>query len=196
MDKFAFHFENNETQGVRKYARLFLGITFVLTCNFFSSCKDENCVSTFNNDLLVSLMQADTLENGNVVFKALDTLFFEVRAVGNESVLYDYEDKVKKLVLPVNPAEDMTTFEFYMIDSVRTDTISTDPINIQKIYYKNPVPHILSVSYRRATRVISEICGVEIVYVRLKVDENTFQGVNVVRDQLSRFNLVNIEVLL
>jgi hypothetical protein len=182
-------------QGVKKYFRFFLGLTFILACTFFSSCKDENCVSTFNNDLLVSLLQTDTLENGNVVFKALDTLFFEVKAVANESVLYDFEDKVSKLVLPVNPAEDMTTFEFYMIDSVRTDTISMDPINIQKTYYKNETPHVLSVSYRRGTRLLSEDCGVEIVYVRLKVDATTFSGINVVNDRLSRFNLVNIEVL-
>lgn len=182
-------------QGVRRYFRFFLGITFILACTFFSSCKDEDCVSTFNNDLLVSLMQADTLENGDVVNKSIDTLFFEVRAAGNNSIFYDYEDKVSKLVLPVNPAEDMTTFEFYMIDSVRIDTISMDPINIQKTYFKNETPHVLSVSYRRGTRILSEDCGVEIVYVRLRVDATTFSGTNVVSEQLSRFNSVNIEVL-
>jgi hypothetical protein len=53
---------------------------------------------------------------------------------------------------------------------------------------------LLSVSYRRGTRIISEDCGVEIVYIRLKVDSTTFSGINVVREQLSRFNSVNIEV--
>ncbi len=181
-------------QGVRIYKRIFIGFTFVLASYFLSSCKDEDCVSLFNNDLLVSLMQADTLENGSVVLTSLDTLFFEVKAAGSDSILYDYDDKVSKLVLPVNPATDITTFEFYMIDSVRTDTISMNPINIQNIYYKKAIPHLLSVSYRRGTRIISEDCGVEIVYIRLKVDSTTFPGINVVREQLSRFNSVNIEV--
>jgi hypothetical protein len=70
-----------------------------------------------------------------------------------------------------------------------------NPINIRKTYYKKQIPHLLSVSYRRGTRLLSEDCGVEIVYVRLSVDESTFPGFNVVRDQLSRFNAVNIEVL-
>jgi hypothetical protein len=181
-------------QKVRKYIRFFLWIAAIFTCNFFSSCKDEDCVSILNNDLLVNLLHTDTLENGNIIFEKLDTMFYEVKAAENDSIFYSVDQTVSKLVLPVNPAKDMTIFEFYMIDSVRTDTLSTNPINIQKTYYRNPVPHILSVSYLRITRVISEDCGIEIGYARINVDETTFDSVNVVKNRLSRLNDVNIEV--
>ncbi len=169
---------------------------FLLGLASFFSCQTEDCFSIFNNDLLVDFKETDTLENGRVTFSALDTMFYEIRAVGNDSVLYSLKRTAKTIVLPVNPAEDQTTFEFYTIAAITYDTISVDPPVVDIIFTPNPIPYTMSVSYRRITRVISEPCGVEIGYISLKVDETSFGIANVVRERLSRFNSVNIEIFL
>lgn len=161
----------------------------------FFSCQTEDCISLFNNDLLVDFIQVDTLENGTIVTSRIDTTFYEIRAVDNDSLLYSLKNTSTTLNLPVNPAADQTTFEFYTIASIRYDTISQNPIDVDTIYTVNPEPHNLSVSYRRVSRIVTEPCGVEIAFVSLEVNETSFELTRTVRDRLSRFNEVNIEVL-
>ena len=166
----------------------------IVSGNLFFSCQNENCVSVFNNYLLVGFINADTLETGEIEFHENDTIFYSVTAIGNDSVFYDKNDIVSTLTLPVNPALGLTTFKLEMIDSIRYDTLSFDPIVIDTTYYINPTPHTITVSYDRRQRIISEECGVEIAYTNLKVEEISFPTSNLTEDKFSRFNEVNIEV--
>jgi hypothetical protein len=181
-------------QGVRRSYRLLFWSAIIVGSNLIFSCQNEDCVSTFNNHLLVGFFDLDTLENGSIEQTPLDTVFYEIVALGNDSIFYNPDTVMSTLTLPVDPSGDMAAFELYMIESISYDTLSVDPLSVTKVYYKNPNPHRISVSYRRVTRVISEDCGVEIQYVNLKVDEITFSNALLVEDKLSRFNEANIEV--
>jgi len=172
----------------------FLTILLVVG-GIFYSCKNEDCVSIYNNYLLIDLIKADTLNSGKIEFHPIDTVFYTVIAIGNDSVFYDSTDVVKSLILPVNPSTGSTSYRLQMIDSIRTDTISFDPIITSKKYFVNPTPHVISVSYVRGEKIISEDCGVEISYTHLNVDDTTFPVTHMVDNKLSRFNEVNIEIL-
>lgn len=158
------------------------------------SCQTEDCVSVFNNYLLVGFIEADTTELGDITFNEKDTVFHSVKAVGNDIIYYDRNTIASTLVLPVNPAENVTSFELVMYDSITIDTVSFDPVIIDTMYFINPRPNIITVSYEQRQRVITEDCGVEIGYINLNVDEITFPETYLVNDRLSRFNEVNIEV--
>lgn len=192
MDKFAFHFEMlfMPVEKRRSYKFIFWAIV-MLGGNLFFSCQNEDCTSIYNNYLLVSFKNANTQD-------PVDTIFYSVTAEGNDSVFYDSTDVVSELTLPVNPAEGFTTFNLQMIDSIRYDTLSLDPIIIDTIFYVNPTPHIITVSYNRSERIISEDCGVEIGYTNLYLEEISFPSFNLENDKLSRLNEiideVNIEV--
>lgn len=195
MDKFAFHFEMLlMPEGKRSVYKFIFWTIVIVSGNIFFSCQNENCVSVFNNYLLVGFVDADTLESGDIEFPKKDTLFYSVTAIGNNSVFYDKNDVVSTIALPVNPALGSTTFHLEMIDSIRYDTLSLDPIVIDTTYYINPTPHTITVSYDRKQRIISVECGVEIAYRNLKVEEISFPTSNLTEDKLSRFNEVNIEV--
>lgn len=185
--------------GVSRSNRLFFWLILIVASNLFFSCKDEDCVSIFNNHLLVALVEPDTLETGEIRFNKKDTLFYAVRAIGNDSTFYGPDTIVSTLTLPVDPAGEMTTFELYMVDSISSDTVSLNPLIIRKTYHPNVNPHIISVSYNRFTRVITEECGVEIGFVRLKIDEITFPIYRLKEERLSRLevrneDIVNIEI--
>lgn len=192
MDKFAFHLEMlfMPTEKNRSNKYIFWAIV-MLGGNLFFSCQDEDCISIYNNYLMVSFKNANTQD-------PVDTIFYSVTAEGNDSVFYDSTDVVSELTLPVNPAEGFTTFNLQMIDSIRYDTLSLDPITIDTIFYVNPTPHIITVSYNRSKRIISEDCGVEIGYTNLYLEEISFPSFNLENDKLSRLNEiideVNIEV--
>ena len=171
----------------RTYKIIFWSIIF-LSGQLFYSCANEDCLSIFNNHLLVGFIQADTLENGDIVFDEADTLFYSVRAIGNDSTFYDADTIVSTLTLPVNPAANQTRFELTMLDSIGRDSLNNP------IYYINPVPHIIDVSYTRGQRIITEDCGVEIGYGNVNLDEITFPTTILVEDRLSRLNEVNVEV--
>ena len=142
----------------------------------------------------VGFFDADTLETGEIVVEEIDTAFYAVIANGNDSVFYDPNTRASVFTVPVDPADDMTAFEFYMIDSVATDTISDNPLEIEVTYFPNPAPYLLDVSYRRVTSVITEDCGVEIIFVRVEVSETTFAGYEIEIDNLNRFNEPNEKV--
>ncbi len=172
---------------------IFWGL-FILGLNLFLSCQNENCVSIANNDLLIGFIRADTLDTGEIIFDEIDTLFYSATADGNDSIIYDKNTVRSTFPFPVNPAKGMTTFHLEMIDSIRYDTLSMDPIQIDTIYYINPTPHTIAVSYDRSQRIISEECGIEIFYTNIKVEEISFPTTNLAENKLSRFNEVNIEV--
>ena len=178
----------------RLYKLLFFTIT-ILGVNLFYSCQKENCFSIFNNYLLVKFEKADTLVNGKIKTSPLDTLFYSVTAVGNDIVFYDKSDVSSIFALPVNPAEDLTTFKLETIDSIEFVYETGSDIPIDTIYFVNPIPHTITVSYERRQRIISEECGIEIAYIKLNVDEITFQAYELVEDKLDRINEdVNIKV--
>lgn len=171
----------------RSYKYFFWSI-LVFSGSLFFSCANEDCISIFNNNLLVSFIDADTLESGKIEFHEIDTLFYSVKAEGNDSVFYTPDTVMSIITLPVDPASDFTAFELIMLDSITYDSLNNP------IYHENPNPHHISVSYRRSERIISEDCGVEIAYTDLKVEEITFKDTVMVDDKLSRLNEVNIEV--
>ncbi len=169
--------------------------TFIfLILILFSSCKNEDCVSSANNYLLVTFLNVDTLENGSISIKGKDTTFYSVTAIGNDLEFYTKALKKDTLKLPVNPAADQTTFQLVMIDSIRYDTLANNPVVLDTIYYLHPKPHVISVSYERKFRVITESCGMEISYHNLAADTITFPSAALITDYLSRFNTTNIEV--
>lgn len=178
----------------RRSFKFIFWLIVILNGSLFFSCANEDCVSVFNNYLLVGFIKTDTLESGQIEFNELDTLFYSVTAIGNDTIFYDKNDIVSTLVLPVDPASGLTSFRLEMIDSIRYDTLSLEPIEIDTIYYVNPIPHTITVSYDRRQRVISENCGVEIAYINLEVEETSFPTTNLAENKLSRFNEVNIEV--
>lgn len=178
----------------RRSVKFIFWVLVILGLNLFLTCQNENCVSISNNDLLVSFINVDTLATGEIIFDEIDTLFYSVTAEGNDSVFYDKNTIQSTFPLPVNPALGMTTFQLEMIDSIRYDTLSMDPIQIDTIYYVNPIPHTIAVSYDRTQRIITEDCGVEIFYTNIKVEEISFPTTNLAEDKLSRFNEVNIEI--
>ncbi len=182
-----------EEQG-RFYHLIFLWM-IILGGSIFFSCQNEDCVSIYNNDLLVGFLQADTLEDGRIQFNEIDTVFYTVRAVGNDTIYYDSTDVESLFVLPVDPAAILTTFQFEVIDSITYDTLSFDPVVINTIYHLNPEPHFLTISYDTRERIISEDCGVEISYSNVSVEETSFPFTNVVDNKLSRFNEVNVEII-
>jgi hypothetical protein len=179
---------------VIKSFRFIFWSAIILISNLIFSCQNEDCVSTFNNELLVGFYESDTLENGSVEMSEKDTVFYAIVADGNDSIFYSVDDVNSVFKVPVNPAADMTSFEFYMIDSIGYDTLSLDPLEVEVTFFPDPVPHILEVDYRRFTRVISEDCGVEIGYVGLDVRESTFSSYSIESDRLTRFNESNDKV--
>ena len=174
-------------QGVIKSYRLFFWLAIIIFSNLLFSCKNEDCFSIFNNDMLISFNVADTLDTGEIITEAIDTMFYAIVADGNDSIFYGPETRASLFMLQVDPAAEYTSFEFYMIDSVATDTISQDPLVIEATYFPNPIPHQMDIIYRSGTRVITEDCGVEIGYVGLDVSETTFPGYEIERDILDRF---------
>lgn len=158
----------------------------VLIGSVFFSCTSEDCVSTFNNYLLVGFFEEKINQAGE--HPKIDTVFYSVKADGNEVEFYTPGTTVSLLTLPVNPADNITSFELTMLDSISYDSLNNP------IYHINPNPHYITVSYNRSQRIISEDCGVEIAYSKLKINEITFDSTNLVEHNLSRFNEVNIEI--
>ena len=196
MDKFAFHFEKQFMAPDKTfYFKIMTGLMLSAVVFLSDACKNEDCVSVFNNDLLVSFITTDTLEDGKVEIHPKDTVFYSIVAEGNDTVFYDKNDTRSIFALPVNPAGEATKFIFQVIDSIRYDTLSLDPLEIDTLYFLNPDPHILSVSYVRRERIITEDCGVEIGYFDIEITGTTFPDATVVADRLDRFNEANIEIL-
>lgn len=166
----------------------------VLSLNWFVACQSEECVSIYNNYLFVGFVKSDTLENGKIELNPLDTVFYSVTAEGNDSVFYDQSIVTSFLKLPVNPSAEFTSFKFEMIDSIGYDSLL-----MRNIYYINPTPHTISVSYHRGERIIVDDCGIEISYSKLTLVDSTFQNTLLLNDKLSRLNDINdkfnIEVL-
>jgi len=179
----------------RRSYRFIFWLIILIGGGIFFSCANEDCISIFNNHLLVGFVKIDTLESGEIIIEDVDTVFYKVTALGNDSILYAPDTVVRSvLTLPVDPAGEQTSFRLEMLDSISYDTLSYDPIVIDTVFHVNPVPHIITVSYNRRERIISEDCGVEITYTSLQVDEITFPTTILVDDKLSRLNDVNIEV--
>ena len=178
----------------RSSNRCSIWFVVIFSGGIFFSCANEDCVSIYNNYLLVGFVDADTLDSGEIEFHEIDTVFYSITAVGNDTIFYDSTDVASTFVLPVNPAADLTTFIFEVIDSVTYDTISFDPVEVETKYFINPNPHSIIVSYDRRQKIIAEDCGTEISYLNLDIEETSFSTTSIVDNKLSRFNEVNIEV--
>jgi hypothetical protein len=173
----------------RRTSGLIFWLIGIFIGQLFFSCANEDCVSIFNNNLLVGFIDADTLETGDIVFSDADTIFYSIKAEGNDSIYYDPDSPSSSLItLPVDPAGLNTKFELTMLDSISYDSLNNPT------YHVNPNPHIISVSYTRGQRIITEDCGVEIGYSGLKIEEISFNTTMMVDDKLSRLNEVNIEI--
>jgi hypothetical protein len=187
IDKFAFQLEIQTMPFANRRTIIFIFFgLFIMSA--LVSCQTENCLSTFNNYLLVGFVKTDTLEDGTVAYAEADTMFYSVTAVGNDSVFYDPGDEGSSFVLPVNPAENFTSFRFEILDSIAYDSLDN-----REIYYVNPTPRVLTVGYRRSERIITEDCGIEISFTQLQINESDFRD-SLINNSLSRFNKVNIEV--
>ncbi len=158
------------------------------------ACKNENCISVRNNELLIRFLKADTTNTGEVTVSDLDTVFMRIMAAGSDTVFYDSMDEASVFRLPVDPSATFTAFRFDVLDSIVYDTVSTEPLDIDTIYYESGRTHILEVNYEKRYRVISEDCGAEISYWNLTIDTISFPFYQQVEDQLSRFNEANIEI--
>lgn len=173
---------------IKSYKCIFWSLA-LLNGSLLFSCANEDCISIFNNHLLVGFVNADTLETGEIVFNEIDTVFYSVTAAGNDSIFYEADTLIRSiLTLPVDPASELTSFRLDMLDSITYDSLNNPT------YYVNPNPHFITVSYDLRQRIISEDCGVEIGYTNLLVEDITFPTHILVENKLSRLNEVNIEV--
>ena len=187
MDKFAFHVEMlcMTVQNSRSSRSIFWVFNFFVGSIFFS-CANEDCVSIANNYYLVGFFESELNNQGE--YPKIDTLFYSVTADGNDVVFYDPDTSVSVLSLPVNPSADRTSFELIMLDSISKDSLNNP------VYHINPNPHYITVNYKRSQRIISEECGVEINYSKIKIEEITFEDTLLVSDRLSRLNEANVKV--
>lgn len=171
----------------RPYSFIFWVIV-IIGGNLFYSCQDEECLSVYNNYLVVQFFDADTLVNGKVEYHPVDTFFYSITAIGNDLTFYNQDSVLSAFNLPVNPASNFTTFILETIDSIAYDTLSHDPLEIEKIYYVNPTPETITVSYNTSERIITEDCGVEIAYTNVYLEEISFPSFDLINDDLSRLN--------
>lgn len=200
MDKFAFHLETlfMPAKKRKSYTFIFWAI-IILGGNLFYSCQDEDCLSVYNNYLVVEFFKADTLVSGKIDYHPVDTFFYSITATGNDLIFYNQDSVFSRFKLPVDPASNFSTFILKTIDSIAYDTLSHDPLEIEKIYYPNPIPETITVSYKRSQSIITEECGVEIAYTNVYLEEISFPSFNLKNDNLSRLNEqlkdeVNVEV--
>ena len=186
LDKFAFHLEKRfmSTEKTQSFKIFFL--LLVVFGGLFFSCANEDCVSVATNYYQIAFFDSEPNSSGN--FPSIDTLFYSVVADDNDYSYYGPDTTVSVLSLPVNPAADMTSFELTMLDSISYDSLNNP------IYHVNPNPHYVTLQYRRSQRIISEACGVEIFYTKIKIDQITFEDTVVVADRISRLNDANVEV--
>lgn len=173
-------------EGNTRLYKYFFWLIIVFGGGLFFSCANEDCISISNNYYLVGFFDSEPNTAGE--YPKIDTLFYSVKADGNDVVFYTPDTSVSVLSLPVNPAADKTSFELIMLDSITYDELNNP------IYHINPNPHQITVSYRRSERIITEDCGVDITYTNLVVDEITFMDTIIVNNKLSRLNETNIEV--
>jgi hypothetical protein len=162
-------------------------VALALLVAIIVSCKTEDCVSVANNDFLIEFYETDSTELKEVTFTY-------IRALDNDSIFYDMDDSDNFYALPVNPAADITTFIFQVLDSVKYDTIQLDPVVIDTILYLKETPDTIEVDYKRTQRIITVDCGAEISYNIDTLNINTFSGYTIENKDLSRFNDVNVKV--
>ena len=151
------------------------------------ACETEDCVSIANNDLLITFYGSDSV--------TLKEVFFDyVTAEGSDSIFYSRSKPASSYSFPVNPAADETLFYLQIIDSVRIDTITLDPLDLDTVYVLRDQVDTLGIEYFRKQPIITEDCGVEISYLNIAVESNSFTGDEVVNASLSRLNNVNIKI--
>lgn len=152
----------------------------------FPACETENCVSVANNDMQVRFYESDSTTSRRVRFRYL-------QAIGNDSVFYTIDTVALTYSFPLDPERDRTDFALQILDTAYFDTLSYDPLELELVTEYRP-PDTLSVEYQRLMRIITEECGVEISYQKLRVVRATFPAYKVISEQLSRFDAVNLEV--
>lgn len=159
-------------------------IIVMLVC--LTACADENCVTVYNNELLVQFFD----EDGDAPKRVR---FYSITAANTDSVFFDATTFESTYRLPVNPAADTTRFILVPIDTILLDTLSRDPLLVRRDTVLGAT-RTIGVSYSRSTRIITPECGVEIAYQNLMIDTISYENYLLSADDLSRFNDANIEI--
>jgi hypothetical protein len=126
-------------------------IIFVISSLFFlSSCLNEpDCVTTTTDFVNVRFYEREN--------NLTDTLFLtSLTAIGSDSVLHD-QDTVTSVRLPLDPQQNSAKYIF------------------ESQYGRDTLVLI----YSLGTRLISEDCGVEILYSQVDYMSHSFDSVNV-----------------
>lgn len=108
----------------------------------------------------------------NPSFDSARFVEFDSIVVSGTDTLFHVGDSVDYVTLPVRPDAFLTTYYFYY--ETREDSIT--------------------VSYTRATRVISPSCGAFNYYQDLNVLVNTFPAVGILNHELSTSDAPNIRI--
>ncbi len=135
----------------------------------FVACEDNtDCSSSTRSEVKVRFRALTSPEPA--------LLYDRIYAIGaeeNASTGATFYDNVYEL--PVNPLSNSTTFIFEGEDNLR-DTIE--------------------VSYDVQYRIISELCGVELIYKDLEIKYSSFDSITVVTPIMTRQTEVNFEIIL
>ena len=145
------------------------------------SCKDTPCNSVFTSDFEVDYFRLSFFEPDSVAVDQPGIYFVSVTAVDEDSIFYADEVRTN-LILPVDPAQDFTT---YIIQSQDSSLIEDSVV---------VVTDTLIVQYNRRQRLISEDCGPEQLYVDFMIEETTYDSLNLFNDQLRTTNDRFIEI--
>ena len=133
----------------------------------FSACLDEpDCITTATNIVKISLKKAD-------VDSAAKVTFSKISVSGTNDLLY-VNQEASILNLPLNPAVDKTTFDFYYGTSINT----------------------LTLVYSRRTALVSPDCGAFIYFEKVEAQSYSFSSVEVINPQLSTSATNNINIKL
>ncbi len=145
---------------------------FVLCVLVVVSCLDEpDCVKDADTALVIQFKRLIDGKNDTLIF-------YRVEAQGADSIFYgqnpDVLDTLRgtPVVVSVNPYATSTEFTFYF------------PVLERK----------LDVGYTRSARFISEECGSEVSFSRLRIIQTEFDSVRLVNPTLSKSRTVNIEI--
>lgn len=133
---------------------------FTLMMLFFGlyACKEPDCLSELGDTIHISFYKYTINE--------ADTVFINsIKALGEDSLIYENVADISKIELPADPDTSALTFVF----------------NI-----RGNEPDTLTLTYKNGARLVSEDCGVELIYSDLNYSRSDFDSVRVVNKILAK----------
>lgn len=131
----------------------------------FSGCETTDCITYSSRFVSVQFLDSTTSNP-----KAIE--FSLITAIDSE-VTYYSDTLLSQYYLPVNTDLEHTTFLFLNLDN----SIDT-----------------LSLIYDKKERLISEVCGFDLLFSNIEIENTTFNEAESLGNDLSRLNEENIKI--